>query len=49
MDNELAVVLPAQLALIKKTVAAGATADELELYLYDCQRQGVHPLDRLIH
>jgi len=49
MDNELAVVLPAQLALIKKTVAAGATADELELYLYDCQRQGVHPLDKLIH
>lgn len=49
MDNELAVVLPAQLALIKKTVAAGATADELELYLYDCYRQGVHPLDKLIH
>jgi len=49
MDNELAVVLPAQLALIKKTVAAGATADELELYLYDCHRQGVHPLDKLIH
>ena len=49
MDTELAVVLPTQLALIKKTVAAGATADELELYLYDCQRQGVHPLDKLIH
>ena len=49
MDSELAVVLPTQLALIKKTVAAGATADELELYLYDCQRQGVHPLDKLIH
>ena len=49
MDTELATVLPTQLALIKKTVAAGATADELELYLYDCQRQGVHPLDKLIH
>jgi hypothetical protein len=49
METELATVLPTQLALIKKTVAAGATADELELYLYDCQRQGVHPLDKLIH
>ena len=49
MDTELATVLPTQLVLIKKTVAAGATADELELYLYDCQRQGVHPLDKLIH
>ena len=38
-----------QLALIKHTVAQGATADELKLYLYDCQRQGVHPLDRLVH
>lgn len=38
-----------QLELVKKTVAAGATADELKLYLYDCARQGVHPLDRLIH
>lgn len=38
-----------QLDLIKKTVAAGATADELKLYLYDCARQGVHPLDKLIH
>lgn len=38
-----------QLDLIKKTIAQGATADELKLYLYDCARQGVHPLDRLIH
>lgn len=38
-----------QLDLIKRTVANGATADELKLYLYDCQRQGVHPLDKLIH
>ena len=38
-----------QMALITKTVAKDATPDELKLYLYDCARQGVHPLDRLIH
>jgi phage recombination protein Bet len=38
-----------QLDLIRRTVANGATADELKLYLFDCARQGVHPLDRLIH
>lgn len=43
------VVTPEQLDLVKRTVANGATADELKLYLYDCQRQGVHPLDKLIH
>ena len=43
------VVTRDQLALIKKTVAVGATDAELELFLFDCQRRGVHPLDRLIH
>lgn len=43
------VVTAEQLDLVKKTVANGATADELKLYLYDCARQGVHPLDKLIH
>lgn len=38
-----------QLDLVKRTVANGATDAELKLYLYDCQRQGVHPLDRLLH
>lgn len=38
-----------QLELVKKTVAAGATDAELKLYLYDCARHGVHPLDRLLH
>lgn len=38
-----------QMALITKTVAKEATPDELKLYLYDCARQGVHPLDKLIH
>lgn len=38
-----------QMDLIRKTVAKDATPDELKLYLYDCARQGVHPLDKLIH
>jgi phage recombination protein Bet len=38
-----------QLELVKKTVAAGATDAELKLYLYDCARHGVHPLDKLLH
>jgi phage recombination protein Bet len=38
-----------QLELVRQTVAVGATDAELQLYLYDCARRGVHPLDRLIH
>lgn len=38
-----------QLAIIKETIAKDATPAELQLYLYDCKRQGVHPLDRLFH
>jgi phage recombination protein Bet len=37
------------LALIKNTIAKDATPAELELFLYDNARQGVHPLDKLIH
>ena len=43
------VVTSDQVDLIKRTVAADATADELKLYLYDCARLGVHPLDKLLH
>ncbi len=43
------VVTNDQLDLVKKTVANGASEAELKLYLYDCARQGVHPLDRLLH
>ena len=54
MPSELAViespaVTPDQMELIKRTIAKDATPDELKLYFYDCQRQGVHPLDKLIH
>ena len=38
-----------QLDLVRRTVAKDATPDELALYLYDCKRQNVHPLDKLIH
>jgi phage recombination protein Bet len=43
------VVTESQMELITKTVALGATPDELKLYLYDCARQNVHPLDKLLH
>jgi phage recombination protein Bet len=43
------IVTPDQLDLIKQTVAIGATDAELRLYLYDCARRGVHPLDGLVH
>lgn len=42
-------VSPDQRELIKRTIATGATDDELHLYIYDCQRRGVHPLDKKIH
>lgn len=38
-----------QLALVKRTITPGATNDELALFLYDCKRMGVHPLDRMLH
>jgi len=55
MTTNLAIVdaVPAvtteQVALIKATVAKDATDTELQLFFYDCRRQGVHPLDKLIH
>lgn len=38
-----------EIELIKKTVAKGATDEELGLFFHECKRRGVHPLDRLIH
>lgn len=43
------VVSSEQVDLVRRTVAKDATDAELNLYLYDCQRHGVHPLDRLLH
>ena len=42
-------VAPIDRELVRRTVFPGANDDELSLFLHDCQRQGVHPLDRLVH
>ena len=42
-------ITPDQRALIKRTVCKDATDDEMQLFFYDCKRQGVHPLDKMIH
>lgn len=42
-------VTPEQKDLIKATIAKDATDNELQLFFFDCHRQGVHPLDKLIH
>lgn len=47
--SAMATVLAEQVDLIRRTIAKDATSDELQLYFYDCARQGVHPLDKLIH
>lgn len=49
MTTEVTTLNQTELALVKSTVAKGATDEELRLFLYDCQRRGVHPLDKLLH
>ena len=47
-EHGLVAVSEDQKALVKRTIFMGASDDELALYFYECQRRGVHPLDRLI-
>src|SRR5215475_10361142 len=48
--NEIAKSNPSELniALIKRTVAPNATNDQLAMFIHDCNRRGIHPLDKLI-
>jgi len=51
--SALAAVAPAvtreQVDLVRRTIFPDATDPELQLFLHDCARRGVHPLDRLVH
>jgi phage recombination protein Bet len=47
MDRKIQ-VSEEQKGLVKSIVFPNCTDDELRLYLFECDRRGVHPLDRLI-
>jgi phage recombination protein Bet len=48
MDREIKVTED-QLRLVKSVIFPDSTDDELKLFVYECQRRGVHPLDRKIY
>ena len=46
-SNDLAVTQD-QMGIARRTVAKGLNDDQFDLFLYNCKRQGVHPLDNLL-
>ena len=43
------IVTSEQKALVKSVIFPDATDDELSLFVFQCQRKGVHPLDKFIY
>lgn len=49
LEQREVVITNEQTDLIKRTICQGATDAEMQLFFFDCQRRGTHPLDKLIH